>query len=103
MTELYWMCQSDNGSITDSHPLRQWSDNYIRSIEGIKDPRAPLRLHSLFTAAGLVEVELKMIPLPLCGWSSGMYISLRPVVAVVVHSNVTTIVNVPSEADPDNP
>ncbi|KAL8769744.1 MAG: hypothetical protein Q9209_004360 [Squamulea sp. 1 TL-2023] len=23
MVELYYMCQSDNGSITDSHPLRQ--------------------------------------------------------------------------------
>ena len=72
MTELYWMCQSDNGSITGFHPLRQWSDNYIRSLEGIKDPRAPLRLHGLFSAAGLVEVEQRMIPLPLCGWSSGM-------------------------------
>lgn len=67
------MCQSDNGSITSSHPLRQWSDNYIRSVEGIKDPRAPLRLQGLFSAAGLVEIEHKMIRLPLCGWSSGMW------------------------------
>ncbi len=73
MIELYWMCQSDNGSITGSHPLRQWSDKYIQSLEGIKDPRAPLRLQGLFSAAGLVEVEYKMIRLPLCGWSNGMW------------------------------
>ena len=72
MIELYWMCQSDNGSLTDAHPLRRWSDNYIRSLEGIKDSRVPLRLHGLCSAAGFVEVEHKMIPLPLCGWSSGM-------------------------------
>lgn len=70
MIEVYWMCQSDNGSLTSSHPLRRWSDNYIRSLEGIKDSRAPLRLHGLFSAAGLIEIEHKMIPLPLCGWSS---------------------------------
>lgn len=75
MTELYWMCQSDNGSITDSHPLRRWSDHYIRSLEGIKDPRAPLRLHGHFSAAGLIEIEQRMIPLPLCGWSSGRSMS----------------------------
>ena len=72
MIELYWMCQSDNGSITGGHPLRQWSDKYFRSLEGIKDPRAPLRLQGLFSAAGLVEIEHRMIRLPLCGWSSGM-------------------------------
>jgi hypothetical protein len=72
MVECYFMCQSDNGSITDSHPLRRWSSNYIRSLEGIKDPRAPQRLQSLFTAAGFVEIEHTMIPMPLCGWSNGM-------------------------------
>lgn len=79
------MCQSDNGSIVDSHPLRRWSDHYIRSIEGIKDPRAPLRLHALFSAAGLVEIEQRMIPLPLCGWSNGRSISSQPVVTEVMH------------------
>ena len=71
MIEGYYMCQSDNGSITDSHALRVWSTSYIRSMEGLKDPRAPLRLQALFAAAGLVEVDSKMIPLPLCGWSNG--------------------------------
>ena len=44
----------------------------MESLQGIKDPRAALRLHSLLTAAGLENVELEMIRLPLCGWPSGM-------------------------------
>ena len=77
MVECYYMCQSDNGSITDTHALRQWSNNYLRSMEGLKDPRVPLRLQAMFTAAGFVEVDSRMIPLPLCGWSNGM-VSSRP-------------------------
>jgi hypothetical protein len=65
------MCQSDNGSITESHAIRQWSNAYMRSLDGVKDPRAPLQLQSMLTAAGLVNVESQMIPLPLCGWSNG--------------------------------
>lgn len=72
MIECYFMCQSNNGSITESHPLRRWSNNYIRSLEGIKDPRAPLQLQNLFTAAGFVEIEYRMIQMPLCGWSDSM-------------------------------
>jgi hypothetical protein len=71
MIECYFMCQSNNGSITESHPLRRWSDSYIRSLEGIKDPRAPLRLQALLTAAGFVEVEHRMIQMPLSGWPEG--------------------------------
>ena len=88
MTELYWMCQSDNGSITGSHSIRQWSDRYIRSLEGIKDPRAPLRLQNLLSAAGLVEIEYKMIRLPLCGWSSGTWLSFRVVRTAEVHHSL---------------
>ena len=72
MIECYYMCQSDNGSLTEAHPLRQWSDKYIQSLQGIKDPRAPLRLPSLVTGAGFVNVEHKMLQMPLCGWSNGM-------------------------------
>lgn len=72
MVECYYMCQSDNGSISDEHALRQWSQNYIRSLDGLKDLRAPLHLQTLFTRAGLVDVETRMIPLPLCAWSNGM-------------------------------
>lgn len=71
MIECYYMCQSNNGSITESHPLRRWSNSYISSIQGIKDPRAPMRLPALLAAAGFVEIEQQMIQLPLCGWSDG--------------------------------
>jgi hypothetical protein len=43
----------------------------MRALDGIKDPRAPLQLESLFADAGFVEVESRMIPLPLCEWSTG--------------------------------
>ena len=72
MIECYYMCQSDNGSITDSHAIRQWSNAYMRSLNEVKDPRAPLQLQSMLAAAGFINVESQMIPLPLCGWSSGM-------------------------------
>ncbi|MCJ1255466.1 hypothetical protein MMC24_003282 [Lignoscripta atroalba] len=68
MVECYYMCQSDNGSITDTNALRQWSNKYLRALDGIKDLRAPLQLQNIFTSAGLVNVESRMIPLPLCGW-----------------------------------
>ena len=71
MIECYYMCQSDNGSITESHALRQWSNKYIQSLQGIKDPRAPLRLPALVTSAGFVDIEHRMVPMPLCGWSDG--------------------------------
>ena len=71
MVECYYMCQSDNGSITQSHPLHEWSTAYISALDEIKNPRAPMQLQTLFHAAGFVEVESKMIPLPLSGWSTG--------------------------------
>ena len=74
MVECYYMCQSDNGSITDTNALRQWSNKYLRALDGIKDLRAPLQLQNIFTSAGLVNVESRMIPLPLCGWPNGTYL-----------------------------
>lgn len=71
MVECYYLSQSDNGSITNSHPIRRWSNKYTQSMEGIKDPRAPMRLQSLFTAAGFDDIEHRMIQMPLCGWSDG--------------------------------
>lgn len=71
MVECYYMCQSDNGSITQSHPLHEWSAAYISALDGMKNPRAAMQLQALFHAAGFVEIESKMIPLPLCGWSTG--------------------------------
>ncbi|PGH27955.1 hypothetical protein AJ80_00209 [Polytolypa hystricis UAMH7299] len=70
MVEVYFNVQSDNGTITDQHALRQWSTKYVRSLEDLKDLRIGMRLGTLLSSAGLVDVETKMIPLPLSGWSS---------------------------------
>ncbi|KAI9874882.1 MAG: hypothetical protein M1830_009179 [Pleopsidium flavum] len=70
MVELYYNCQSYNGSITDGHALRQWSTKYLQSLEDVKDLRAPMRLQGMMGAAGLVNLEHRMIELPLCGWSN---------------------------------
>ncbi|KAJ5232514.1 hypothetical protein N7468_005470 [Penicillium chermesinum] len=70
MVEIYFNVQSDNGSITDSHALRRWSAQYMRALEDRKDLRIGSRLRGLFVEAGLEEVDMKMIPLPLSEWSS---------------------------------
>ncbi|OJJ58481.1 hypothetical protein ASPSYDRAFT_89227 [Aspergillus sydowii CBS 593.65] len=68
MVEIYFNVQSDNGSISDGHALRQWSLNLMRSMEGAKDLRVGTRLKTLLTASGFTEVDAKMIPLPLSAW-----------------------------------
>jgi len=70
LIDYYYMCQSDNGSINDTNALRQWSTKYIRALEATKDPRSALQLQNLFSTAGLVNVETRMIPMPLCRWST---------------------------------
>ena len=71
MVECYYMCQSDNGSITSEHAIRQWSNYYLQSLEGLKDLRAPLRLQAMLAATGFVDIESKVVQLPLCAWASG--------------------------------
>jgi len=71
MIELYFNVQSDNGSITDEHALRRWSTHYMRALEDKKDLRVGSRLRNMLTSAGLTEVDIKMIPLPLSAWSNG--------------------------------
>lgn len=71
MVEIYFNVQSDNGSITDGHALRRWSTQYLRALEDRKDLRVGSKLRTLLMDAGLVEVDTKMIPLPLSPWSSG--------------------------------
>lgn len=71
MVEIYFNVQSDNGSITDDHALRRWSSQYMRALEDEKDLRIGSRLRSICVEAGLEEVDTKMIPLPLSGWSTG--------------------------------
>ncbi|KAK1755746.1 S-adenosyl-L-methionine-dependent methyltransferase [Echria macrotheca] len=70
MVEIYFNAQSDNGTLTANHALQVWSQSYMQSISGYKDPRVPLRLQSLMTQAGFVEVESRLLMLPLSGWSS---------------------------------
>lgn len=44
----------------------------MQSIQPLKDPRAPLRLQNWMVQAGFVEVESRMLTLPLSGWPTGM-------------------------------
>ena len=71
LVEIYFNVQSDNGSITEQHALRQWSTQLMGSLEEVKDLRVGTRLRNLLTAAGLTEVDARMIPLPLSAWSNG--------------------------------
>ncbi|KAK3940647.1 S-adenosyl-L-methionine-dependent methyltransferase [Diplogelasinospora grovesii] len=70
MVEIYFNVQSDNGTLTANHALQVWSQNYMQSIQPYKDPRAALRLQNWMTQAGFVEVESRLLTLPLSGWST---------------------------------
>ncbi|KAI9054724.1 hypothetical protein LZ554_001875 [Drepanopeziza brunnea f. sp. 'monogermtubi'] len=69
MVEIYLNFQSDNGTLTDNHALRQWSARYLESMVGLKDPRVALRLPDMMREAGFVDIEHRMVRLPTCGWS----------------------------------
>ncbi|RPB02032.1 S-adenosyl-L-methionine-dependent methyltransferase [Choiromyces venosus 120613-1] len=69
MVEIYHNVQSDNGTMTDEHALREASTKYLTAAESSKDLRAPLALDSLMRGAGMENVASKMIPMPLNGWS----------------------------------
>lgn len=71
MVEIYFNAQSDNGSLTDEHALRKWSVQYMRALEDKKELRIGSRLKNVLEDSGLVEVDTKMIPLPLSAWSNG--------------------------------
>ncbi|SPQ23682.1 d8484310-72a4-40f8-8227-25c48514d0b9 [Thermothielavioides terrestris] len=70
MVEIYFNAQSDNGTLTSNHALQVWSQSYMQSIQPAKDPRAPLRLQNWMIQAGFVEVESRLLTLPLSGWST---------------------------------
>lgn len=78
MVEIYFNVQSDNGSITDQHALRRWSTQFMRALEDRKELRIGSRLKGLLESGGLVEVDARMIPLPLSAWPSGMSSSTIP-------------------------
>lgn len=83
MVEIYFNIQSDNGALTEGHALRKWSGNYIKALEDAKDVRAGMKLNSFMASAGLVDVESRMIPLPLSGWPSGKLLA-GPCFAILV-------------------
>ncbi|CCX16239.1 S-adenosyl-L-methionine-dependent methyltransferase [Pyronema domesticum] len=68
--EPYHVVQSDNGTLTDDHAVRQFSMQYSDVLEGKKDVRAAMHLEAWFREAGLVDVEYTMIPIPLNAWST---------------------------------
>lgn len=83
MVEIYFNVQSDNGSITESHALRRWSLQLMRSMEDIKDLRVGNRLRTLLTASGFTEVDVKMIPMPLSPWPNSMTSALHRSVLII--------------------
>ncbi|KAI1767368.1 hypothetical protein GGR53DRAFT_463469 [Hypoxylon sp. FL1150] len=57
MVEIDFTAQSDNGTITDGHALRQWSDKYRQAMSQFKNPEAPRRLAHWMRHAGFTDVE----------------------------------------------
>lgn len=52
--------------------LRQWSSKYLEAMSHLgKDPRVGMRLGSMLTAAGFVNVEETSFELPMCDWPTG--------------------------------
>ncbi|KAK0391268.1 hypothetical protein NLU13_0769 [Sarocladium strictum] len=70
MVEIYFNAQSDNGALTRDHALSRWSRQYLEAMQPWKNPRAPLQLSNWMRSAGFSEVDTRLIPLPMCGWSS---------------------------------
>jgi hypothetical protein len=91
--------QSDNGSLTDRHAIRQLSSTFIRAMEGRKDMRAPLHLESMMRTAGLLEIESRMIPLPLNGWPTCKKIPKPPTPGVIKCKKSTFLVGTISIID----
>ncbi|KAF3919357.1 hypothetical protein ABW21_db0204150 [Orbilia brochopaga] len=77
MVEIYFNVQSDNGTLTENHGLRRWSKTYLEIFENDKDLRIHTRLQPLMEAAGFTQVQSRMIPLPLNGWSRSKMIKCR--------------------------
>ncbi|KAI2624393.1 S-adenosyl-L-methionine-dependent methyltransferase [Hypoxylon sp. NC1633] len=57
MVEMDFNAQSDNGTLTDGHALRQWSEKYTRAASQYKSPEAPRRLGHWMRHAGFTDVE----------------------------------------------
>lgn len=64
----------------------------MRSLEDTKDLRVGTRLKALMMGAGLVDVDARMIPLPLSAWSGGK---------CAISFHLLTIADTFSETAPD--
>ncbi|KAH8889694.1 S-adenosyl-L-methionine-dependent methyltransferase, partial [Thozetella sp. PMI_491] len=70
LVEPYFNFQSDSGRLDDlGQHLTRWSQVYRETQEPYKNPRAGVDLGSWARAAGFVDVESRMLTLPLSGWS----------------------------------
>lgn len=93
IVEMYLNAQSDNGRLTygkylgmgDSrkwrvlmcrgcadHALSKWSSRYLNTLSPRKNPRAALSMAGWMENAGFVDIESKLITLPMSAWSTGM-------------------------------
>lgn len=68
--EFYYNIQSDNGSIEDNNPLREWSLKFRQaSQQAGKDLQAPTRLSSIMENAGLRVLAIRTLQIPLSTWN----------------------------------
>ncbi|KAL6893259.1 S-adenosyl-L-methionine-dependent methyltransferase [Trichoderma evansii] len=70
MVEMYFNAQSDNGTLSPDHALSRWSSGYLDAMHPQKDPRAALRLKDWMKNAGFVDIESRLLTLPMCPWPS---------------------------------
>ncbi|ATY60198.1 Methyltransferase type 11 [Cordyceps militaris] len=89
IVELYLNAQSDNGRLTYSewirrfhcrewkaakrcgcadHALSKWSSRYLNTLSPRKNPRAALHMAGWMESAGFVDIESKLITLPMSDW-----------------------------------
>lgn len=47
---------------------------YLQTLQPHKDGRVGIRLEALMRDAGFVNIESRMMPLPLCGWPDSTWI-----------------------------
>ncbi|KAF1960502.1 S-adenosyl-L-methionine-dependent methyltransferase [Byssothecium circinans] len=70
MMEYYPNIQSDSGLLPDHSALTQWWNAYASAMErSNRIPRIGQRLQALMTEAGLRDVYMSRVNLPIGGWS----------------------------------
>ena len=46
----------------------------MQALEVVKNPRASMKLQEYLMDAGMINIESRMMPIPLCPWSNGSYL-----------------------------